>query len=362
MECVDGCTISGRNLRLREINWKFSIEAAFKFGVGGESMRSKILLVISWCVLSSILAWGQGGADRPKDQAPPADTFATDIPGVVAAGAKVQLVKQGLKQGAQGATAGPDGSLLFTERTTNRIWKLGNDETFSVYMDDTNATNSFLFDPKGRVIAVERMPSQVGVLAPTKATLADKFESHGFGNLNDLVIDKMGGVYFTDDRGIPADGIKPAIYYLKPGGQVIKIGEDLTFPNGLMLSPDEKILYVDDTQGDSIRAFDVQPDGSAVNERNFVTVTEGLRKNDAGAMASGADGLTIDAAGRLYVAANTGVQVYSPEGRYLGSIPVPRKPSNLAFAGPDKRTLYVLAGDSLYKIQMLAEGYKGRLK
>ena len=70
-------------------------------------------------------------------------------------------------------------------------------------------------------------------------------------------------------------------------------------------------------------------------------------------MSSGADGLTIDGSGRLYVAANSGVQVYSPQGRYLGSIPIPRKPAQLAFAGDDKKTLYVLAGTSLYAIPML---------
>jgi len=326
-------------------------------------MKSKTMLVILWCAIGSLLSWGQAGAGgRAADQAPPADTTATDITGVVAGGTKVQLVKDGLLQGAQGATAGPDGSLLFTERTSNKIWKLDKDGKLSTYLEDTNATNSFLFDPKGRAIGVERMPSQVGVLAPMKATLADKFEGHGFGNLNDLAIDKNGGIYFTDDRGFPADGVKPAIYYLKPNGQVIKIAEDLTFPNGLILTPDEKTLYVDDTQGDTIRAFDVKADGSVSNERVFVTITEGLRKGDAGAMASGADGLTIDGSGRLYVAANSGVQVYSPQGRYLGSIPIPRKPAQLAFAGADKKTLYVLAGTSLYAIPMLSEGYKGRLK
>ena len=202
----------------------------------------------------------------------------------------------------------------------------------------------------------------MGVLAPTRATLADKFEGHVFGNLNDLAVDKRGGVYFTDDRGIPAQGVKPAVYYLRPDGKVIKVAEDFAFPNGAILSKDGKTLYVDDTQGDSIHAFDVKADGSAVNERTFVTITEGLRKNDAGVMASGADGLTIDNAGRLYVAANSGVQIYSPEGKYLGSIPVPKKPGQLAFAGPGKKTLYVLAVDSVYEIPMIAEGFKGRLK
>jgi gluconolactonase len=326
-----------------------------------KAMGSRALLLFSACLLGCIFVSGQEGASRPENQAVPPETSAPDIPGVIAAGTKLQLMKQGL-QGAQGATAAPDGSLLFTERTANKIWKLDNDGNFSPYMEDTNAANSFLFDPKGRAIGVERMPQQVALLAPGKDVLADKFEGHPFGNLNDLALDQKGGVYFTDDHGIPADGIKPAVYYLKPNGQVIKIAEDFTFPNGVILSPDEKTLYVDDTQGDSIRVFDVKPDGNAVNERTFVTITEGLRKGDTGAMASGADGLTIDAAGRLYVAANSGVQVYSPEGNHLGTIPIPKRPAQLAFAGPGKKTLFVLAGDSLFKMPMLAEGYKGRLK
>jgi gluconolactonase len=324
-------------------------------------MNSRTMLVISWCIFGSLLAWGQGGGRGAADQTPPADVTATNIPGIVAGGTKVQFLKGGL-QGAQGATADPDGNLVFTERTANKIWKLDKDGSFSSYIENTNATNSFLFDHKGRVIAVERMPSQVGVLAPSRATLVDKFEGHVFGNLNDLAIDKSGGVYFSDDRGIPADGVKPAVYYLRPDGKVIKVAEDFAFPNGMILSKDGKTLYVDDTQGDSIHAFDVKSDGSAVNERTFVSITEGLRKNDAGVMASGADGLTIDNAGRLYVAANSGVQIYSPEGKYIGTIPVPKKPAQLAFAGPGKKTLYVLAGDSLYEISMLAEGFKGRLK
>ena len=117
-------------------------------------MKRQTLLVISWCLFGSIFAWGQEGTGRPTGQTPPADTFATDIPGVVAAGTKVQLMKQGL-QGAQGATSDREGDLLFTERTSNKIWKLDNDGNFSSFMEDTNATNSFLFDPKGRVIGVD---------------------------------------------------------------------------------------------------------------------------------------------------------------------------------------------------------------
>ena len=333
-------------------------------------MKSKALAMIVSGLLGSAFALAQGAPGQaptgaaPAAQpaaAPPADTFAPDIPGVVAAGTKVQLIKEAF-QGAQGATAAPDGSLLFTERMANRFTKIDKDGNISSYMENTSAANSFSIDPKGRVIAVQWMPAQVAVLAPAPSSLADKFEGHPFGRPNDLTLDKKGGAYFTDDLGIPASGVKPAVYYVKPDGGVVKVTDDISRPNGLILSRDEATLYVDDTNGDAIRAFDIQADGGARNERSLATVTDGIRKSDAGAMASGADGMTIDGAGRLYVTSNAGVQVFDAQGKHLGSIPIPRQANNLAFAGPDKKTLYVLAGNAVYKIPMLAEGYKGRAK
>jgi gluconolactonase len=119
---------------------------------------------------------------------------------------------------------------------------------------------------------------------------------------------------------------------------------------------------VDDTNGAAIRAFDIQPDGSALNERVFATITDGVKTTDTGGTNSGADGGAIDNAGRLYFSTNAGVSVFDAQGKYLGSIPIPKQTNNMAFAGPAKKTLYVLAGNAVYKIAMLTPGYKGRLK
>jgi gluconolactonase len=293
---------------------------------------------------------------------------APDIPNVVAGGTKVQLVKDGF-QDAQGAVAAPDGSLLFTERTANRVMKLDKDGNISTYMEGTNETNGISFDSKGRAIAVQFNPPRVAVLAPTKSTLADKFEGHGFGQPKDLVVDKKGGVYFTDRLGIFAEGVGPGVYYVKPDGQTIKIASDVPRPSGVTLSPDEKTLYVVDSLGTFLKALDVQPDGSARNERNLAELFD---RRPAHSLA---DGIVVDAAGRLYIASYRGVVVVGPDGKKLGTIPVPRQPVNLAFAGPDKKTLYVLGAvlaardanavpefGAIYKIPMLAEGYKGRAR
>jgi gluconolactonase len=111
----------------------------------------------------------------------------------------------------------------------------------------------------------------------------------------------------------------------------MKVAEGLT-PNGLQLSPDEKTLYA--TNGDRIIAFDVQPDGSVKNSGTFVM--------------SGGDGLAMDTAGRLYaaVAAVRGIRVFSPQGQDLGTIPAGVLPQSVGFAGPNKKTLYILISEA----------------
>jgi len=129
-----------------------------------------------------------------------------------------------------------------------------------------------------------------------------------------------------------------------------------------LLSPDEKTLYVANTLGDAVIAFDVQADGTVRNRRDFAKLA-GVTRSEA-AVRSGADGLAVDEAGRLYVATQVGVQVFSAQGQALGTIPigVTGGPQNLAFAGPDKKTLYVVGRGAMWKIAMQAQGYKGRAK
>ena len=188
--------------------------------------------------------------------------------------------------------------------------------------------------------------------------LADNFEGQKFGRPNDLVVDSKGGVYFTDDMAPPPG--KNAVYYVNPAGQIIKITDRMGRPNGVQLSPDGKVLYVADPSGEHVMAFDVQPDGTVRNQREFARL-EGVARSETG-VTSGADGIAVDGAGRLYVSSRIGIQIFSPQGQHLGTIPVSRTIQNLAFAGPDKKTLYLMGSGALYKIEMIAEGYKGRPK
>jgi gluconolactonase len=309
--------------------------------------------VVILCALCATHAYAQGG--RQGTPPPPAtDTVAPGIPGVVAAGTKVTVIKEGF-QGTEGPIALPDGSLIFTETAASRITKIDKDGNVSTFLENSNGSNGLAFDAKGRLISVQTTPGQtrVGVIYPkgSEVTLTDGFE----GRPNDLVVAKNGGVYFT----VPG-GANPVVYYIAPGGTRTKAADGIENPNGIQLSRDEKTLYINNTRGEHLLAFDVQPDGTLTNLRNFGRY-EGVTKTDTG-VTSGADGLAIDNDGRVYAATAAGVQVFSPQGQHLGTIPVSRSPQNLAFAGLDKKTLYLVGRGAAYKIQMLAQGFTGRAK
>ena len=197
--------------------------------------------------------------------------------------------------------------------------------------------------------------------------VVDTYEGKPFGRANDLTVTTNGGVYFTDSANaqpMPPTGVPlpPALYYLAPGAsRATQLFTDVPFPNGVVLSRDEKVLYLNNTNGEYLLAFDVQPDGSLKNRRNFAKY-EGVTPNAAGVPVSGADGLTLDSQGRLYAACANGVQVFSPQGRHLGTIPMPRAPQNLSFAGADKKTLYVVGRGVASKVQMIARGLEERAR
>lgn len=191
----------------------------------------------------------------------------------------------------------------------------------------------------------------------------EQFEGKPLNRPNDLVADSKGGIYFTDPGVRPPvgqPGPLTAVYYLSSSGKVSRIDSGFERPNGVVLSPDEKTLYVANTGGEYIFAYDVANDGSVGKRRNFAKLI-GFKQTENGP-SSGADGLAIDAQGRLYVASSAGVQVFNSQGEPLGVIELPKSPQNLAFAGKDRKTLYVVGRGAAYRIALLAEGPTNRAK
>lgn len=331
-------------------------------------MKSKALFVAQAClIILSVVTFGQGRGTPPP---PATDTVAPDIPGVVAGGTKVHVIKDGFN-GSEGTITLPDGSVIFSETTANRTIKIDKEDNVSTFLENTNGSNGMFFDNEGRLF-VTQVPFGTGGIAiiyppAAKRMLVDNYDGKPFGRANDLTVTRNGGVYFTDSANaqpMPPTGVPlpPALYYLAPGAtRATQLFTDVPFPNGVVLSRDEKILYLNNTNGEYLLAFDVQPDGSLKNRRNFAKY-EGVTPNAAGVAVSGADGLTMDSQGRLYAACANGVQVFSPQGQYLGTIPMPRAPQNLSFAGADKKTLYVVGRGVASKVPMIAQGLKERAR
>ena len=314
-----------------------------------------------WCVVASPAVFGQAGESRS------APTVTKGIPGVVAAGAKIQVLAEWKEEeSGEGPIPMPDGSILFQLDAPFRVAKIDRNGHFSTYLDTgKNRVLGLAVDLKGRLLATQTGESAgIAILSPTRSMLVETFEGKALAGANDLVIDSKGGLYFTVNRGRgtakgPAIDI-PSVFYLRPDGKLLRVIEGgIKVANGVQLGPDGKTLYVADTPAEYIKAYDVQSDGTVTNGRDFAKLES--VKTDEG-LEYGSDGMAVDAAGRLYVGAEAGVQIYDTRGQLLGKIETPLKPRNLTFYLPDRNSLFIVARGGAYKIPMLAEGPRGRAK
>ena len=287
------------------------------------------------------------------------------IPGVIAAGSQVELVRGGFK-GLEGPVATPDGGLYFSDIPANRTYKLDANGNISVSRENTKGSNGLFLSKDGRLLAAESGGPRIVAVAPDGRVtpLATEFGGKPLRAPNDLIADSKGGVYFTDPAPRPAPDVAPKesgnVQYLRPNGEALRLDAQIRRPNGLTLSVDEKTLYVGDTEGEYVYAFDVQPDGRVANKRQFAKLLE-PEKGSLGPR-SRADGMALDSMGRVYVSSAAGIQVIDSRGRHLGIIRLPAVARNLAFGGPRRQTLYLTALESLYRVQMLSEGPAGRAK
>lgn len=279
----------------------------------------------------------------------------------------------------EGPAQGPDGMMYFTDVANNRILRL-NPQTkkHEVFRADSNRANGLLFDKEGRLIACEGSDGERNQPRVTRTDLktgkveelATRYEDQLFNAPNDVTIDSKGRLYFTDpapDSTSPASKAKgatgkPGVYRIDLDGKVTRIlsDPDTEWPNGLVISPDDKTFYlIEANKVDggtrAIRAYDLSPEGTLSNRRVHYNFYPGRS----------ADGMAIDVDGNIYAAAGLhrprgtretldtkcGVYVISPAGKLLRFIPVPEDTiTNTAFGGPDNKILYITAGKTLFQI------------
>jgi len=275
----------------------------------------------------------------------------------------------------EGPTSDRDGNVYFTDIISQRIMKLGLDGVVTTYREHSNVANGLLLDPQARLIACEgaefkRNGAHVSGTPRVTRTdlrtgkiemLADNYQGVPLKGPNDVTMDARGRLYFTDLTGA-------AVYRIDAPGELARIltAPDIQRPNGIQISPDDKILYLVESNGTEggarmIRAYDLLPDGTVRNMRVHYNFYPGRS----------ADGMSIDIDGNLYASAGLnrlrgtaetldtkgGVYVISPAGTLLTFIPIPEDTiTNNAFGGPDMKTLYITAGKTLYKVRTAIAG------
>jgi gluconolactonase len=235
-----------------------------------------------------------------------------------------------------------------------QIRRLTPPESFSVFVQSSNS-NGLAIDTDGRILAATHDNQGLSWFDPrtgTKTPIAVQSSQKTLNSPNDLVVRSDGTVFFTDpdyQRGDRPEVTKVrGLYRLRPPlmssgvNEAFLLDGTLTQPNGVALSPDEKTLYVG-SSGAEIWKYSVAAEGAVSNRTKF-------------AEPGGSDGLTMDCAGNLYVTSGE-VEVFAPDGTRLGGISVGGTPSNVAFGGTDRKTLYITAGPRLYSIQMNVPGF-----
>lgn len=276
------------------------------------------------------------------------------IPSILAAGAVPELVQEGFVF-TEGPVGTAEGGLYFSDIRVNRTHYLDPNGKISIVRENTNGSNGLALTKDGELVFAEGDGKRISKRNRdgTISTLTEGPEGKPLLAPNDLILDAKGGIYFTDPGPRPVVLGRPTYVYYLPNGarQPILIDGAVARPNGLTLTNDGKTLIVDDTIGPLVFAYDVQPDGTVKNKRSFLE----LRDIPAG-QESGADGMVIDRADRVYITTVAGVQIFDAKANYLGTIKAGRQAANVAFSGPGKQTLYLTAREGLYRIKTLAQG------
>jgi gluconolactonase len=276
------------------------------------------------------------------------------IPGIVAPGVEAELVQEGFTF-TEGPVGTADGGLYFADIRVNRVFHLDAAGKISVFRENTNGTNGIALTKDGEMLFAEGGGKKITKRSRdgTITTVIDNHAGQPMLAPNDLIVDSKGGIYITDPGPRPVVPGRPTYLSYLPAGakESIIIDDKIARPNGLTFTKDERTLIANDTIGNTVFAYDVQPDGTVKNKRAFAQLRDIPADKE-----SGADGLALDSEDRVYITTLPGVQVFDAKGTYLGMIKTARQGANVAFAGPGKQTLYITAREGLYRIKMLAKG------
>lgn len=245
-------------------------------------------------------------------------------------------------QFTEGPASDLQGNIYFSDVQRNRIHKLDTQGVLTTFLENQPGVNGLMFDPRGRLIACQSgRVVAIDILTKESTTLASQFENTNFQGPNDLAVDRQGNVYFSDRTG-------GGVFFIAADRTVKRLFNNLGQPNGVLLSTDEKTLYVLYNQP-TLVAFPLSAPGQLGEAKTFPLQGAG-----------GGDGMTLDTQGNLYITRPniSSIQVLKPTGESLGTIQFQEAPSNCTFGGPELKTLFVTARTSVYTAKMQTLGHR----
>jgi gluconolactonase len=337
-----------------------------------EVAMSRFLCAVAVLPVAFLVSLQAGGDPGPAKAPLPAD--------LVAPGAKVTAAAGVCF--LEGPAVDAQGNVFFSDIAGNRILKMTPAGMVSVFRADSGRTNGNAFDAQGRLVSCEggemgpggrRRIVRTDLKTGQVTVLTERYEGKRYNSPNDVCVDAKGRVWFTDPRyGTDRSDLEldvEGVYRIDPDGTVKRVlgQKQVQRPNGLAVTADAQRLYVIDSHPQpgghrKVWAFAVSPAGELSGQRLVYDFGKGR----------GGDGLKLDVQGNLWVAAGIitprgpgetadvppGVYVLTPKGKLLGRIPIPEDViTNLAFGGPDRKTLYVTAGKTLYQVPVRVAGY-----
>src|SRR5262245_4880236 len=299
--------------------------------------------------MAALILLALAPAAIPGRQTPP---LTPDPSRVRQPGAMVEKVAGGFIF-TEGPTSDDAGNLYFVDQNNNKILKYDTAGALSTFLEPSNYSNGLSYDGKGHLIAAADEKNElwsIDIATKQVTVLVTGYEGKLLNGPNDVFVHPTTGrIYFTDpyyqrrwwNRG-PKETPETVYVYSPSDKRVVRVIDDMTQPNGIIVTPDSKTLYVADSRARQPYAYDFNADGTLTNKRLFSEF--------------GSDGMTIDSEGNLYLTTGGAIQVFDKTGQRIETIAVPEGPTNVAFAGADKRTLFITARTSLYAVKTRVSG------
>ncbi|MEM7725585.1 MAG: SMP-30/gluconolactonase/LRE family protein [Cyanobacteria bacterium P01_A01_bin.45] len=304
-------------------------------------MKKNTLGIIAYSLLLNLLVLQQSCGDTKAN-----------TPGIIDSNAKLEKISDGFKF-TEGPVWNPSGFLLFSDIPADTLYKWTTNGKFSVFRRRAGNPNGNTLDREGRLITAQHNGKLTRTEKNGKITiLAERYQNQRLNSPNDVVVKSDGSIYFTDPPyGIKKEEEELRFYgiYRWENGNLTLLNKEMVRPNGIAFSPDEKKLYVSDSEKLHILVFDVKPDGTLSKGRVFAELPG---PKDKGVP----DGMKVDVKGNIYCSGSGGVWIFSPNGELLDKIAIPKSVTNLAWGDKDYKTLYITAGNSVYRIPLNIRG------